>query len=110
MDIPEIDASTAAARADVLLLDVREHDEWAAGHGPAAVHVPLGELASRIDEIPRDHLVVCICRSGNRSARATQFLRAQGIEARNMVGGMRAWALAGLPLVATGVGDEPTVI
>lgn len=109
MQIPEIDAAAAAARTDVVLLDVREQDEWDAGHGPSAVHVPLGELAARVAELPRDRTVVCICRSGNRSARATQFLRAEGIDAVNLVGGMRAWSAAGLALVA-GAGHEPTVI
>ena len=108
MQAPEIDVRGAAAHAGAVLLDVREPEEWAAGHAPQATHLPLGELVARLAEVPRDRPVVCICRSGNRSARATQFLRAEGIDATNMVGGMRAWAEAGLPLVAAA--GTPTVI
>lgn len=95
-DVPEIDLAQAARRVDaddVLLLDVREDDEWQAGHAPQAVHVPLGTLAA--DQIPTTRPVVVVCRSGNRSAQATAALVAAGHEAYNLNGGMRAWAAAG---------------
>jgi rhodanese-related sulfurtransferase len=99
-DLPSVDASAAAAMgADALLLDVREDDEWTAGHAPSATHIPLGELPARAGELDSSRRIVCICRSGNRSARATSWLRTRGMEALNMNGGMRAWAEAGLPLV-----------
>ena len=82
--------------AGALLLDVREDDEWDAGHVAGAVHIPLGQLAERADEVPDDHRVVVVCRSGVRSAHATAFLTASGHDAVNLAGGMRAWAAAGL--------------
>ncbi len=63
--------------AGVYLLDVREDDEWAAGHAPEAVHIPVGAIAERAGEIPQDREVYVICRSGARSAYAAQALRAR---------------------------------
>lgn len=88
-----------AAAGDGLLVDVRELDEWIAGHAAAAVHIPLMEVPDHLDKLPTDRPIVCICRSGARSARATEFLRSHGYDARNMVGGMKAWAADGLPVV-----------
>ena len=82
-----------------LLLDVREPDEWEAGHAPAAVHVPLAALAARAGELDRDRPVVAVCRSGARSERAAAFLRQQGHDAVNLDGGMQAWSASGLPVV-----------
>jgi rhodanese-related sulfurtransferase len=84
------------------LLDVREDDEWAAGHAPAAVHVPIGQVVARLDEIATavpDRPVHVICRSGGRSAQVTAYLRQAGWDAVNVNGGMRAWAAAGRPMV-----------
>lgn len=97
--LPSIDASTAAASSDAVLLDVREFQEWMAGRAPSAIHIPMGEIVERIDEIDRTRRVVCICRSGNRSSRVTQYLLDQGFDAVNMTGGMNAWASAQLPMV-----------
>ena len=86
---------------EAVLVDVREADEWRAGHVAGTIHIPLGELAGRIGELPRDREVLLLCRSGNRSGRATRFLRAQGYDrARNVEGGIVAWAGCGLPVVA----------
>jgi rhodanese-related sulfurtransferase len=83
----------------VFLLDVREDDEWAAGHAPGAVHVPMQEVPTRMAEIPMDEPVVVTCRMGGRSAQVTAFLRAQGYdEVVNLDGGMQAWHAAGRPL------------
>lgn len=82
--------------AGALLLDVREDDEWKAGHVAEAMHVPLGQLAERVDELPDDRPVVVVCRSGRRSAQATAFLAASGFNAVNLAGGMQAWAASGL--------------
>jgi rhodanese-related sulfurtransferase len=79
-----------------LLLDVREPYEWDAGHVAGAVHIPLGQLVERVDEIPEDRQVVVVCRSGARSARAAAFLSSSGLDAVNLAGGMQAWAAAGL--------------
>jgi len=105
MDIPEVDPREVG---EDLLLDVREDDEWAAGHAPGAVHVPLHDLPSRLADVPRDRSVSVLCRSGGRSAQATTFLVQQGIAARNVSGGMQAWAARGLPL--EGDGPAPQVI
>jgi rhodanese-related sulfurtransferase len=94
--------------AGALLLDVREPDEWTAGHAPAAHWVPLREVPARLDELPRDRRIVAVCRAGGRSAKATEFLAAQGFDAVNLGGGMKAWASAGFP-VQHDDGSEGTV-
>jgi rhodanese-related sulfurtransferase len=103
--VPELGPHEADAlvREGALLLDVREREEWDAGHAPAANLVPLGELPARLDEVPPDGTVVVVCRSGGRSALAARALIARGRDARNLAGGMQAWAAAGLPVV-TGAG------
>src|SRR5947207_1100812 len=85
--------------SELHLLDVREQDEWDAGHIDGAQHIPLGELAARMGEVPRDRTVVAVCRSGSRSDRAARGLRAAGFAAENLDGGVTAWSRAGLPLV-----------
>ena len=92
----------------VYLLDVREDDEWAAGHAPDAVHVRLSELNEHSDEVPRDREVYVICRSGARSAYATQALSGAGWKAINVSDGMTGWAVAGRPMVSE-TGAEPFV-
>jgi rhodanese-related sulfurtransferase len=105
-NVPEV--SVQDLPADAVILDVREDDEWAAGHVGGATHVPLGEVPQRLGELPDADPLYVICRSGNRSGRAVAWLGQQGIETVNVAGGMRAWAAAGRPMVAdTGV---PTVI
>ena len=99
--VPEVDAASGRALVEsgALLLDVREPDEWAAGHAPGAHAIPLGQVQDRVDELPTDRQIVAICRSGGRSAAATEALNAWGFDAVNLAGGMRAWAGAGLPVV-----------
>jgi len=99
---------SADVPADVYLLDVREDDEWLAGHAPEAVHVRLGELNDRSGEIPRDREVYVICRSGARSAYATQALAGAGWNAINVADGMTGWAVAGKPMISE-TGGEPFV-
>ena len=96
---------TVSARdvGDDLLLDVREQDEWDAGHAPQAVHVPLHEVPVRWAAALSDRgdrRVSVVCRVGGRSAHATAYLLAQGVDAVNVDGGMLAWQRAGLPVVA----------
>ncbi|MDX8406921.1 MAG: rhodanese-like domain-containing protein [Mariprofundaceae bacterium] len=82
-----------------VLLDVRSAGEWAAGHAPDALHIPLGEVSSRKHEIPADRPVVVVCASGNRSAVAATSLARQGFKpVYNFSGGMGAWQSAGLPV------------
>jgi rhodanese-related sulfurtransferase len=95
---------------DAVILDVREQDEWDAGHAPTAVHIPLTELPARLGELPStDGTLPIVCRGGGRSARATQWLAAQGYDVVNIDGGMKAWVQAGKPLESAG-GAQPEVI
>ncbi|HEU5420955.1 MAG TPA: rhodanese-like domain-containing protein [Streptosporangiaceae bacterium] len=82
------------------LLDVREDDEWVAGHAPGATHIPLGQLSGRAAEVPQDTTIYVICRSGARSARAAVALSGAGWDAVNVAGGMQDWAAAGRPMAA----------
>jgi phage shock protein E len=101
--LPE-NVSTSQVKAllgqpDVLILDVREQDEYDAGHIPGVKLIPSGEVANRLDEIPKDKTVIVTCRSGNRSASATKYLREQGYtNVHNMEGGIIAWQGAGYPV------------
>ena len=109
--VPEVTAAEGRALADAgaVLVDVRETDEWEAGHAPGARFIPRGELAERTGELEGDRRIVAICRVGGRSERATRFLRAQGFDVVNLAGGMRAWAVADLAVV-TDDGDAGPVI
>ena len=98
-DIPAVTAGDVDELDDPFLLDVREPDEFDAGHAPGAVLRPLGTVPDALAELPAGRTVLVICRSGARSARATQFLRAQGVEAVNLEGGMQAWAAFGHDVV-----------
>jgi len=105
--VPTVTA--AAVPDDAALLDVREDDEWQAGHAPGAQHVRLGELVARVEEVPRDRDVVVVCRSGGRSAQATAYLVQLGVRAVNLDGGMQAWAAAGRPMTSETGGPAAVV-
>jgi rhodanese-related sulfurtransferase len=104
--LPEVPA--AAVPDEAWLLDVREEDEWTAGHVPGATHIPLGQLGARTAELPLDRDIYVICRTGMRSARAADALNGAGWQALNVAGGMRDWAAAGRPMV-TDHGTTPFV-
>lgn len=107
--VPTVTVSDLPAGAAVL--DVREDDEWAAGHAPDAVHIPLGELAGRLAEVPAaDGSLYVVCRGGGRSARATAYLNENGWDAHNVDGGMKAWHAAGRPMLGEHAGADPEVI
>lgn len=108
MTSPELPSVDVRDVGEDYLLDVREPDEWAAGRAPQAVHIPLGEIGARWSEVPTDRPVSVICKAGGRSARAAAFLLAQGVDTRNVNGGMLAWQEAGLPM--TSDGGPPTVV
>lgn len=99
----------ASRLRDAVLVDVREADEFAAGHAPQAIHVALGDLEANVDRLAPSRTIVCVCRSGNRSMLAAQYLAANGRDARNLDGGMRAWAAAALEIVDAN-GQPGTVI
>ena len=86
---------------DAYLLDVREPDEWAAGHAPDAHHVPMMEIPVRMAEVPADSDVVVVCRSGVRSAQVVSYLIGHGWDnVRNLDGGMQSWAAEGRAVVS----------
>ena len=89
-EIPVTDAPAVRAAGGVVL-DVRESSEVAEGSIPGAVHIPLGELIDRIDELDRGQAVACLCRSGARSRAAADYLAEQGFDAVNLTGGIMAW-------------------
>ena len=95
------EATTLINREDGIVLDVREANEWSAGHIPNARHIALGQLAGRLSELDKfkgKPLVVC-CASGNRSSSACGALRKAGFErVYNLAGGIGAWSEAGLPV------------
>lgn len=99
MSVPEIHPNDVA---DELMLDVREDDEWSTGRAPNSIHIPLYDLPDRFAEIPQDRPLNVVCKVGSRSAQATAWLIANGVEARNVSGGMLLWAQLGLPVVGDG--------
>lgn len=78
-------------REPLVVLDVRETDEWLEGHIPGARHIPLGELPARMAELDPSKETIVVCHSGGRSARACRFLAAHGFRVINMAGGMLQW-------------------
>ncbi|HEY9388366.1 MAG TPA: rhodanese-like domain-containing protein [Mycobacteriales bacterium] len=105
--VPEIRPSELSPTA--VLLDVREDDEWQAGHAPEAVHVPMSGLPARLPEVPTGQALAVVCRSGGRSAQVAGWLLAQGYDAVNVAGGMQSWVAAGRPMVSE-TGQPPVVL
>lgn len=109
-DVPSVPVTELpvdfTGESDRILLDVREHDEWAAGHVPGALHIPLGDVPVRIDEIDLDAELFVICHSGGRSERVLVYLIQRGYEGSNVSGGVVAWVNTGRPLQA-GPGGSP---
>jgi rhodanese-related sulfurtransferase len=90
------------ARGEIELVDVREPEEYEAGRIAGSRHVKLGELTGQAETIARDRPVVFYCRSGSRSAMATEAFRGAGFDAHNMSGGLLEWDAGGLPLEPAG--------
>ena len=101
---PEVEQLTVAEfalRQDAFVIDVREPAEYEAGHVRGALHLPQADLALRLEELPRDQPIVCICQAGRRSLRAAQFLVQAGFtDVANVVGGTSAWVESGRPVVS----------
>jgi rhodanese-related sulfurtransferase len=87
-----------AALNGVTVIDVREDDEFAAGHAAGARNLPLSTFAEHFEEIPKDAPVYVICQSGGRSARACDYLEGQGFDAINVEGGTSDWIAQNLPV------------
>jgi rhodanese-related sulfurtransferase len=110
--VPSVEIADVPAQLPegAVLLDVREQDEWDAGHAPGALHVPMSEIGARLGEVPNDVQLYVVCRAGGRSARVTQYLNENGWEAVNVEGGMQHWEAAGRPLEGGTDGMAPEVI
>ncbi|MFV2117251.1 rhodanese-like domain-containing protein [Streptomyces sp. Act-28] len=109
--LPTVDA--ASVPGDALVLDVREDDEWDAGHVEGALHVPMSAFVARFGEVTEavadGRRAYVMCRVGGRSAQVTQYLVQQGIDAVNVDGGMIAWESAGRPMVSEHGGPAAVV-
>jgi rhodanese-related sulfurtransferase len=101
VDETDVSATSTAIRdePDAVLVDVREPEEWRAGHVAGARHIPMAQLPAELASLPREAPIYLICRSGARSHRAAAYMLTAGFErARNVKGGMIAWERAGLPI------------
>ncbi len=99
----EVSVTEAATMRDTgaFILDVRQPEEWEEVHIPGATLIPLGELQSRVNEVPKDQDVVVVCRSGNRSQQGRDILLAAGFtNVTSMGGGMNQWQIAGNPVTS----------
>src|SRR5262249_29899130 len=96
---------------NAVLVDVREPEEFAAGHVPAAVTLPQADLATRLSEVPRDHPVFVICQGGFRSLRAAQFLSQCGFsDVASVKGGTEAWRASGRDLIVEAAASPKSAI
>jgi len=91
------DVQRRLAAGEISVLDVREPDEWRAGHIAGAHWIPLDDLEDRFGELDRSQEWVCVCHLGQRSAMAVGLLTEEGFRAANLAGGMAAWEQQGLP-------------
>lgn len=86
------EAAQMIQKGDVVVLDVRTEEEYASGHIPGAMLLPLQQLQERINELKKDETYIVVCRSGNRSAQASELLAKEGFtNIYNMTGGMNEW-------------------
>jgi rhodanese-related sulfurtransferase len=110
-DVPSVQVDAVPAGA--ILLDVREDDEWDAGHIEDAIHVPMNSVPAKLANDPGpltpDAAIVVVCAVGGRSGQVTAWMVQQGYNAVNLVGGMHAWAHAGRPMISA-TGAAPTVL
>lgn len=93
-----LDDFAAAHSQGAFVLDVRESDEFTAGHVPGAVHIPMNDVPQRVAEVPTDREVYVICQSGGRSRAIADFLRQQGVTALNVTAGTAGWVQRGWPV------------
>jgi rhodanese-related sulfurtransferase len=96
--IDQISPSQAAARDDLLVVDVRDASEREEARAPHTLHIPLGQIEGRLAELPGDRTIAFICRSGGRSTMAANVAAGRGLDVVNVDGGMLAWEAAGLPV------------
>ena len=104
--VPTVPASEAPG--DAVVLDVREDDEWVAGHIDGATNIPMGEVPERLDDLTEADPLYVTCRGGGRSARVAAWLNTNGYDAVNVGGGMGEWEASGRPMVSE-TGQQPFV-
>jgi rhodanese-related sulfurtransferase len=102
LDYTAQQVATLMESGDVQLVDVRQPYEHEAGRIAGDRHIELGRLAAEVETLDRERPVVFYCRSGARSAMATEAFRGAGFDAHNMLGGLLDWDAAGLPLEPAG--------
>ncbi|MFB7355220.1 rhodanese-like domain-containing protein [Streptomyces gardneri] len=95
----DLDVFASEMAEGAFAIDVREPDEYRAGHVPGVRTAPLSELGTHLAALPADRLVYVICASGNRSAWAAEHLEAAGVHAVSVAGGTSGWARTGRPVV-----------
>lgn len=93
-----VDEAYSMYQEGAFVLDVRTVEEWNEYHAPGTTLIPLDELASRVDELPKDQPIVVICRSGNRSQQGRDILLQAGFDATSVTGGLNAWRSSGYPI------------
>ena len=105
--VDQVDVGTAAQLLEdgAAVVDVREPEEFATGHVPGAVNIPMGQVHRRLGELDRSRRQLVVCRSGNRSGAITDVLVARGFDALNVAGGTLAWEREGRPLEHPAVPD-----
>jgi rhodanese-related sulfurtransferase len=110
VEAEEIDVAAAHSmwKLGDVFVDVRSAEEYAAGHVPGALNIPLDKLAFRLDELPEHAQVVTVCSMGNRSLRGAEKLARLERSALSLRGGTKAWAAAGHPVETGGVPGQPT--
>lgn len=103
-ELEEVTAAEAItlSQGESWLVDVREPDEWEAGHAVGAYSLPMSQITERIGELPQDATLLVICHSGARSLRVTSMLSQAGYNAINVQGGTMGWKSAGGEIVADG--------
>lgn len=94
-----LDDLARAHAAGATVVDVREPGEYAAGHVPGAILIPLAQVSARLGEVPREGTVYVVCASGNRSKAATTVLENAGFDAFSVQGGTKGWISLGRPVV-----------
>lgn len=100
-NVPQVSPQQALEKQQqgAVLVDVREPEEWRDGHAPNAVHIPLGSLGARFNELDPSQEIVTVCRSGARSTTALKILQKAGFtRVYNLTGGMIAWREKNLPV------------
>lgn len=102
-EVHHLDAPDARRRVEsgAMLLDVRNPDEWEAGHVEGATWIPMHQIVDRQGELPTDREIVVICKVGGRSAKVAEALVTAGYDAANVAGGAEAWQAAGFPIVTS---------